>query len=248
MNVEKSVSFVADGLELAGVLHLPDHPPRAVIIGCHGLLADKRSPKQLAMAGCCTANGLAYFRFDHRGCGASAGVFDEETTLANRRSDLIAAVRAAVGTVARKIPIGLFGSSLGGTICLAAARQVNPFAMVTLAAPVQSGSVRMPEGSPGSLIDDVAGGRLTFDISAYIRAAHHILIIHGSADGTVPVENAETIYRLAKHPKKRMILSGGDHRISDRSQQRQFIDAAVGWYVGCYREQLQQGRLLGRRL
>jgi pimeloyl-ACP methyl ester carboxylesterase len=208
-----------------------------MIIGCHGLLADKNSPKQLEMARCCTAKGLAYFRFDHRGCGASEGVFDEQTTLANRRSDLVAAVRAAAGALVRKVPVGLFGSSLGGTVCLAASRQIKPFAMVTLAAPVQSRSVRMPEGAPGSLIDDVLARRLTFDISADIRATRHILVIHGSADGTVPVENAATIHRLAKHPKKRLILSGGDHRISDRSQQRQFVDAAVGWYMACYGEQ-----------
>jgi uncharacterized protein len=239
INIEESVTFVADGLALSGVLHRPNRPPRAVIIGCHGLLADKSSPKQLEMARCCTAKGLAYFRFDHRGCGASEGVFDAQTTLANRRSDLIAAVRAAAGAVARSIPIGLFGSSLGGTVCLAASRQINPFAMVTLAAPVQSRSVRMPEDSPGSLIDDMVARRLTFDISADIRATHHILVIHGSMDETVPVENATTIYRLAKQPKKRMILSRGDHRISDRSQQRRLIDAAVGWYVACYGEQFK---------
>jgi alpha-beta hydrolase superfamily lysophospholipase len=239
MSRERAVAFVTDGLNLAGVLHLPDRPPLAIIIGCHGLLADKNSPKQLDMSKWCTANGLAYFRFDHRGCGASEGIFDEQTTLANRKTDLIAAVQAAVNAVALKVPIGLFGSSLGGTVCLAASQQLNPFAMVTLAAPVQTKSIRMPEGSPESLIDDVVGNRLMFDIRADIRATHHLLVIHGSADGTVPVENADAIYRLATHPKKRVILSGADHRISDLSLRREFIENAVRWYIACYREQFR---------
>jgi uncharacterized protein len=243
MHHEKPISFVSDGLKLSGVLHPPDAPPVAVIVGCHGLKADKHSPKQLALASRCMAERMAYFRFDHRGCGASEGVFEEHTTLANRRADLIAAVQTAKRATGADLPIGLFGSSLGGTVCLAAAQEVNPFAVVTLAAPIQSRSVRMPADSPASLINDLVANRLSFDIRPSIRSIHHILVIHGSADETVPTENAHSIYDLARPPKEKIILPNGDHRISERSQQNRFIDTAVRWFVTCYREQFRTIRL-----
>jgi alpha-beta hydrolase superfamily lysophospholipase len=229
----QAIGFDADGLRLAGMLHMPPRPPWAVIIGCHGLMADKRSPKQIALARRCTAAGLAYFRFDHRGCGESQGDFDTDTTLANRRCDLLAAVREMGARLGGSLPVGLFGSSLGGAVCLAAADHVAPFAMVTLATPVHSHSIQLPEGAPVSLRAELQRGRLAFDVSAPIQAIDHILVIHGSCDQTVPIDNARTIFQMAGQPKQELILPGGDHRISRPSQQRRFIDAAVAWFMRC---------------
>lgn len=236
---EHSVSFVADGLILSGILHLPEARPLAGVVGCHGLMADKNSPKQIELARCCTAAGLAYFRFDHRGCGESEGVFEKQTTLENRSDDLIAAVRATREAIGTRTPIGLFGSSLGGTVCLAAGHHVTPFAMVTLAAPIENKSIRIPPSSPESLKNELIGSQLTFDITARIRTIHHLLVIHGSGDETVPVENARNLYRLAKHPKEQIIFKNGDHRISDRTHQERFLEASVQWFTMCYREQFQ---------
>lgn len=234
---EHHLHFQVDGLRLSGILHIPEQPPAALIVGVHGLMADKTSPKQITLAGQVVARNMAYFRFDHRGCGESEGRFNEQTTLKNRRSDLIAAIHAAQEMVGDRIPVGLFGSSLGGTICLTAAQQVNPFAIVTLAAPVRSRSIQLPADSPDSLKDEIVGSRLTFNIAEQIHAIHHILVIHGSADQTVPVENAHTIYRLSIHPKEEIIFSNGDHRVTNPSHQKRFIEASTGWFATCYREQ-----------
>lgn len=236
-NTEQSVSFVADGLHLSGVLHLPKREPLAVVIGCHGLMADKNSPKQIALARGCTATGMAYFRFDHRGCGDSEGVFETDTTLEKRTSDLMAAVHAVNHTLGKTMPIGLFGSSLGGTVCLTAAQNLSPFAVVTLAAPVQSRSIQLPEDSPESLKNDLVNNRLTFNATATIGSIHHILIIHGSSDETVDLENAHRIYRLAKDPKVQLILKHGDHRISRKDHQERFLRETVQWFLDCYHDQ-----------
>lgn len=236
-NPEHAISFIAEGLKLCGTLHLPRLAPLAVIIGCHGLMSDKNSPKQIELARHCTAVRMAYFRFDHRGCGESEGVFEAQTTLENRRADLIEAVQAAINAIGNQIPIGLFGSSLGGTICLTAARQVMPFAMVTLAAPVQSHTIRLPENSPLSLRNEILRHRIKFDITAHLTNIHHILVIHGDGDETVAVENAHRIYSIAQAPKKRLILENADHRISDRPHQKRFVETAVDWFCTCYREQ-----------
>ena len=230
---DHAIGFVADGLRLAGVLHLPSRPPWAVIIGCHGLMADKQSPKQIALARYCKAAGMAYFRFDHRGCGESQGNFETDTTLARRRCDLLAAAGEMGGRLGGSMPIGLFGSSLGGAVCLAAAAQVAPFAVVTLAAPVHSHSIRLPENAPPSLEAELRQGRLSFNVSTPIPAIDHILVIHGSCDQIVPIDNARTIFQMAAQPKRELILPGGDHRISRPGHQRRFIEAAVAWFVAC---------------
>ena len=179
---------------------------------------------------------MAYFRFDHRGCGDSEGVFEIDTTLENRTSDLMAAVHAVNHALGKNIPIGLFGSSLGGTVCLTAAHSLSPFAMVTLAAPIQSRSIQLPDDSPESLKKEFVENRLTFNVSAAIGSVHHILIVHGSSDETVAVENAHRIYRLARDPKAQLILKDGDHRISRRTHQERFLRKTVQWFSDCYHD------------
>jgi esterase/lipase len=136
--------------------------------------------------------------------------------------------------VGKDAPIGLFGSSLGGTVCLATACRLSPFAIVTLAAPVQGRSIHMPEDSPQSLKNEIGRNRLTFNIAGTMGAIHHILVVHGGSDETVPVENADILYRMADQPKKRLILNGGDHRVSNIALQKIFVQATVQWFKACY--------------
>ena len=235
-SLEKPISFFADGLRLSGVLHLPKQAAVALIVGCHGLMANKNSPKQIELAHRCNAEGMAYFRFDHRGCGDSDGVFEKDTTLKNRRADLLAAAHAARSYWDHEIFTGLFGSSLGGAVCLMTSSHITPFATVTLAAPIQSHFISMPEDSPKSLNREILKNRLNFDITNQLSTVHHILIIHGDGDETVSVENAHQLYRLARNPKKKLILSSGDHRISDRSHQEIFMQHTVKWFSDCLRD------------
>ena len=236
-SVEQPLDVTVDGLTLSGILHLPDRRPMAVVIGCHGLMADKSSPKQIALAQRCTAAGMGYYRFDHRGCGRSEGDFESQTTLENRRSDLLAAARCIDRRLGMSLPIGLFGSSLGGTVCLTAAQELSPFAIVTLAAPVQSRNIRLPEDSPESLKTEIVNSRLRFDVTTHLKSVHHILIIHGSDDQTVSLENAHLIHRLAGDPKALVILQDGDHRITQSSHQKRFMRASIKWLLDCYRSQ-----------
>lgn len=229
----QSIRFLADGIRLSGVLHAPACQPQAVIIGCHGLMADKMSPKQIDLAKRCTAASMAYFRFDHRGCGESGGDFECDTTLGNRIADLKSAFHRVRSELGDAIPVGLFGSSLGGTVCLAAAGEIKPFAIVTLAAPVSSRAIRMPPDTPQALRDDVFQHRMSFDIAEILARVHHMLVIHGSADETVSVENAHTIHRLAHNPKRLLILEGGDHRITDAALQKTYMHEVLGWFAAC---------------
>ncbi|MGD9017875.1 MAG: damage-inducible protein CinA, partial [Desulfobacterales bacterium] len=81
---QEEIAFPADGHRLMGVLHLPAGDPVGTVIGSHGLFSSGASPKQLELAHWCNRSRMAYFRFDHRGCGSSSGDFDTVTSLAGR--------------------------------------------------------------------------------------------------------------------------------------------------------------------
>ena len=104
----KEITFLSDGFELHGTLHLPaaERPP--VVIGSHGLLSSSSSPKQIALARACTAAGIAYFRFDHRGRGKSEGVFKKVTSIEARCADLLCAIKCIQSRADTGSKLGLF--------------------------------------------------------------------------------------------------------------------------------------------
>ncbi len=50
-----------------------------------------------------------------------------------------------------------------------------------------------------------------------------ILIVHGSADDAVPVQEAHELYRLAHQPKKLVIIKGADHRFRVRKHLKRLL-------------------------
>ncbi len=90
-----------------------------------------------------TEQGIAFFRFDHRGCGKSEGDFAEVTSLEGRAADSpLAAIKALVTRKGAGPFLGLFGSSMGGAACLYVASKLEVPAVVTVAAPVRSRQIR----------------------------------------------------------------------------------------------------------
>ena len=223
------IRFLSDDLTLKGVLHLPDFHRPPVIIGCHGLFSSASSPKQVALAEYCNRLGMAYFRFDHRGCGSSQGEFDRVTSLESRCRDLIAAAEAITGRADTGDRLGLFGSSMGGTVCLNTAGQLSPGALVTFAAPIRSDLTgSQPDSSRSEIVFDAA--RRQFDITERLSTISNILIFHGDSDDVVPVSHAREIHSLAAGPKKLIIQDQGDHPMSNPIHQKQFVQKAASWF------------------
>ncbi len=226
----EELEFSADGLRLRGTLHLPESRPAALVVGCHGLLSDRRSPKQLALAEECQRRGLAYFRFDHRGCGESEGRLEKGTSLENRVSDLLQAVRHLHRRADIQGRLGLFGSSMGGAVCIRAASPSGAAALVTCAAPVRSRPLRAvfsaaePHGRSVSLL------KREFDLKDDLPKVRNILIFHGDADEVVPVAHAHEIVQAAVAPKRLIIQKNGDHPMSDPGHQQEFIRTAALWF------------------
>ena len=224
----ENISFSADGLKLSGVLHLPADRRPPLVVGAHGLLSSASSPKQIALAHQCNHLGIAYFRFDHRGCGNSEGDFDLITSLEGRCKDLVAAVEAVNAKIDTR-GLGLFGSSMGGTVCLSTAGDLAADAVVTFAAPIRSdlkGS-RL-ELSRSEIVFDAA--RRRFDITRRLAAISNILVFHGDADDVVPVDHARDIYSCANQPKKLIIQKRGDHPMSNAAHQKEFVRETASWF------------------
>ena len=213
------ITFQSDGFNLKGWLHLPDVERPPLVLGCHGLMSTGDSPKQIALARRCNQAGIAYFRFDHRGCGRSEGNLETDTSLQARYNDLSSALQAimSLGLTAGKI--ALFGSSMGGAVCLAFASKQQVSSVVTVAALYQSrGIVDRPDMN------------LSFDLSDSLTNIKNILVFHGDRDDVVPLSHAKTIYSRAQDPKRLLIQKNGDHRMSDKSHQEVFVREAAGWF------------------
>jgi alpha-beta hydrolase superfamily lysophospholipase len=215
------------------MLHLPAVESPAIVIGSHGLLSSSDSPKQIELARRCNAFGIAFFRFDHRGCGQSQGDFAKVTSLSARTRDLLAAVRLMRKNADTGNRVGLFGSSMGGATCLSAAGEARAESLVTFAAPVRSRSINgtietqhNPDGSRPQL-DKLS---LEFDISDKLADIHHILIFHGESDNVVSFSDALEIYHKTRNPKKLIRQPGGDHLMSNQTHQKQFIRQAALWF------------------
>jgi alpha-beta hydrolase superfamily lysophospholipase len=206
-------------------------PP--VVIGSHGLFANAASPKQIALAEKCNALGLAFFRFDHRGCGKSEGRFEAVTSLGARCTDFLDAVSLMRHSPDTGTRMGAFGSSMGGATVLSAAGTVPLDAIVTVAAPISSKpvlSAAKQDQRLGAHPVSFYQKNLNFDISDRLPSVSRILMFHGDADEVVPVSSAHDIFAKVAHPKKLVIQKNGDHPMSDPRLQADFIRDAANWF------------------
>ncbi len=238
MNIDKlckKITFYSDGLRLSGTLHLPvvaSAPP--VVIGSHGLFSNSNSPKQIELANKCNACKIAYFRFDHRGCGNSEGDFDQVTSFKGRCHDMINAIKIIMARDDTAGQISLFGSSFGGAVCVSMGDLFNIASIVTFAAPVLlSKSILKAvdyaaKASPFGIANTEK--KINFDISSILSKTSNILLFHGDADDVVPFSDAMKIYKKAEWPKKLIKQIRGDHMMGNKQHQKEFSREAVIWF------------------
>ncbi len=231
--MQKKIFFSSDEYQLHGTLHLPAVKNPPVVIGSHGLLSTGDSPKQIALAESCNRHNMAYFRYDHRGCGQSEGEFSSATTFEGRCRDLVSAVKTIRDLPDTGETIALFGSSFGGSISLAAAGSLDIASIVTVAAPLCSENIREPyvnDPKNKPVMKTLNKDKLFFDIRDRMSAVSHLLIFHGDDDQIVPFENALELNDQATEPKMLIRQKNGDHPMSNEIHQKEFIDEAVAWF------------------
>lgn len=231
--------FTVDSLILTGELFLPDTDRPSLVVGSHGLEGSRHSAKQTVLSRLLPENGMAFFRFDHRGCGDSQGNFVLDTSLATRTKDFFAAVKHALDMKKTSSRLGVFGSSMGGAACINAWQALektdaNVCGGVLCAAPVKSRTIqniptRANDTRP-ALPLDFFRKNLLFDLTEQAAALHHVLIFHGDADQVVPVSNAHTLFNSMQPPRECIIQKGGDHQMSSEAHQTEFAAHATAWY------------------
>jgi alpha-beta hydrolase superfamily lysophospholipase len=244
-NVEMKVEFESEGLILSGLLHLPANERPDLVVGSHGLEGSKESAKQKVLSKILVQNNIAFFRFDHRGCGESEGDFIKETTLEKRTLDFVAAIEHLKTLDLTSSNLALFGSSMGGATCINAWQKITTMGItlcgaVLCSAPVQSRTIEnIPveatdkrERLPLSFFKD----NLLFNITEKASSLDSVLIFHGDADEVVPVSNAYAIYDRARDPKQLIIHRNGDHQMTAKKDQMQFEIETLAWYLRCFKQ------------
>lgn len=248
---ERQIMFENHGERLYGFLHLPPgvgpHPAIALLHGFGGNHIEPHAlfPKAArALAGA----GTGVLRFDFRGSGDSEGEFGE-MTIEGEVSDAHAGLAfLAAQPEVDASRLGLAGLSLGGLIaaCTAAAR--GDVRAVVLWAPVahlgelfaasssaehlsQLESRGYADGGGLAIGNALAQQAMLVDpVSALTQYDGPVLIIHGTADATVPVAHTRR-YKLALGNRAELrMIDGADHVFSSLEWERSVIQATVEWF------------------
>ena len=235
------------GPELTGILHHPEVPtPDTCVVVAHGMLSSKASDKHRLICETAAAVGAVALRFDFRGRGDSDGD-PAILTVSNEVEDLTAAIATARQRGCARVIV--VGSSLGGTVAvLMGADDGGLTGLVTIAAPARlARAPRHAWGGSGRADSDsrieVAPGEF-IDREFFTDAARHDvigaarsltcpwLIIHGSADPVVPVDDASLFAKNAPNSDLSIHPTAG-HRFDQPEERDWLIERVAGFIASC---------------
>ncbi len=234
------------GESLSGLLEMPDGEPRAWALMAHCFTCGKDLPSASRIAKALVKKNFAVLRFDFTGLGGSDGDF-ANTNFSSNVGDLVAA--ADFLREHHQAPHLLIGHSLGGTAVLAAAHHISEVTgVVTIGSPSNPENVakqfmcdigKIEEEGEAQVelagrsfvikkqfIDDIRNSVADQFIAKLNRA---LLIFHSPSDETVPIREAEKIYKAAKHPKSFVSLEDADHLLSNREDANYVADVIASW-------------------
>lgn len=243
------LTFEGDlGDELAGLLEIPDHEPKAYVLLAHCFTCGKDIPAASRIARNLVDSQYAVLRFDFTGLGGSDGDFSN-TNFSSNVGDLVAAANFLRDHY--QAPKLLVGHSLGGTAVLAAAHHIpESVGIVTIGSPSDPEHVADQFMCDISVIEDkgeaevvLAGRSFTIkrqfleDIRTSVDAIHlanlkrALLVFHSPMDATVPISEAEKIYKAAKHPKSFVSLTDADHLLTRREDAAYVAEVISSWAI-----------------
>jgi uncharacterized protein len=215
--------------KLTGILHLPDGASGCAVLMTHCFTCSKDYRIIVRLARNLAEAGAAVLRFDFTGLGESEGDFRESTI-----STDVADVRAAARWLASQ-GLGscvLVGHSLGGAASLLAAREMpEAAAVVVIATPSSTTHLKrlFPEGDRQTrdfFEVDIAGRKFKLSPRFVEELEKHslrdtaaelgrpFLVLHGTEDRVVKIEQGEMLFAAARQPKSFIALQGADHLIT----------------------------------
>jgi pimeloyl-ACP methyl ester carboxylesterase len=208
-----------------------------VIIG-HGVTGNKDRPFVVALGEGLARAGISALRISFSGNGASGGKF-EDSTITKEVADLGSVIDALSGR-----EIIYVGHSMGGAVgVLRAASDPRIKALVSLAGMVHTkafaerefGSVKPGEG----FMWDDTGCPLSQNymndlgkIGSVANEAPKIrvpwLLVHGTEDDVVPIQDSEDIFTRANQPKEFVKIPGANHVFAG-THTPAMVDTVVNW-------------------
>lgn len=213
----------------------------ALIIIGHGVTGNKDRPWDIALAEALAAAGFHALRFSFAGNGESEGDFGD-CTITKEVADLGAVIDAA--TDAGFSNIVYAGHSMGGAVgVLRASSDDRIQYLISLAGMVHTAKfaeVEFGEETPdkgfmwededcplsSTFVNDMNAIESVLDKASSIEVPW--LLIHGTADDVVPIEESREIFAAANDPKQLIELPDVDHVFNDAGLQP-MIDAVTAW-------------------
>jgi len=211
-----------------------------VIIG-HGVTGNKDRPLVVALGEGLATSGMSVLRFSFSGNGDSEGRF-VDSTITKELSDLNAVIDAVEAEGKRVI---YAGHSMGGAVGVSvAAVDKRIQALISLAGMVNTkkfaetefGEVIPDEGNmwddedcPLSQVfmDDLRGIDTLVEKGSQIDVPW--LLVHGTADDVVLIDDTYDIFERAGHGKEKLIIEGSDHVFSDSKHMKAMVDGVLDW-------------------
>jgi dipeptidyl aminopeptidase/acylaminoacyl peptidase len=238
--MEQRVWFNSEGQRIIGSLTVP-RQGAPCIIASHGFESSKDGTKWQALAPRLAEAEFTCLRFNYRGCGSgedkSEGQF-EDTTLSGRIKDYTAAINFVETVGVDSTRLGAVGSSFGGMVALAAGDS-RIKSMVTLATPARF-QTPTKEQLAAEYLELPSGKRLKTGVfhdaqkynihQSIAKIGCPVLIIHGSADEMIPLEDARSLYDSAREPKQLVIIEGGRHDLKEPEYLDRILNLIIDWF------------------
>ncbi|PYQ16573.1 MAG: hypothetical protein DMF80_04395 [Acidobacteria bacterium] len=193
-----------DGVVLHGWF-LPVDGSRLTVLVCHGNAGNisHRLDRALLIHAKLRAD---VFLFDYRGYGRSEGTPDEAGTYRDGRAAYLHLTGERGIAPGRLV---LFGESLGGAVALQLALE-QPSRALVLESPFTSIADMAAVALP--LLPMRYFVRTRYDNLAKIAALKvPLLVLHGEADTTVPLEQGRRVFEAAPEPKRFFAIPGAGH-------------------------------------
>jgi len=221
VGLERVTFPTEDGLSLAAwFVPAEEADVGWTIVVFHGNAGNRADRTALAEA--FAGRGIAVLLVDYRGYGGNPGSPSE--------SGLAADARAAVGYVGSRPDVdpsrvAYFGESLGAAVAVSLAEQLPPAALLLR--------------SPFTSLADAASAHypllplsvLLWDEYPNLETIASInvptLIIAGSVDSIVPVEQSRAVFAAAPGPKRLVVIDGADHNDLALTAGAELVDAIV---------------------
>lgn len=244
---QNAVTLPVDGLDIVGQLYLPDKPtPHPTVCICHGIPAHIPDPGDRGyalLAERICHEGMAVFIFNFRGTGASDGNLD----ILGWTRDLKTVINYLwTLTEVDRSHLSLLGFSGGAAVAVyVTSSDPRISSIVTCACPAEFNFLTNG-GDPQSIADHfrninairdnefphsidewLDGFRLISPITYVAEIApKRLLLVHGSQDETVEVNDAHRLYAQAREPKQLIIVDDAGHRLR---QDERTMTVVIDW-------------------